>query len=391
MNTFALPKNYRAEVLKALEDVQVNDGRITFGASWTQAQADEAMQLLDANLKQLQVATVSKAYQPTEADYTKIKGMLIAQGGREYDVKKFGVYETVAADTKIDFTREKFTKRLLDAVVQQAIEGITILVNHKDDNMIGRTFDARVEAIPNDPGNFQLVVRFYIPDFSVMPNGTSAVDAINTRVANFTSVAIRSYLVEFEEMDSGYVRVYDHDPNRADLPAPIYVEHSVVYRGAQPRAAIKGYGPPVPTVNPSNIDMLDIIKSLKIGPKGAEKEFTVKVTGDPKSPEFRGLETIENHANDLASKVAKLEAENATLTEQAKAGKKSLVEGIRSLEKKLEQPETEEAMLYGQAHEDLEKKLEGLQKLDKKINPKGQIPGGNGGEGGEPADDDWEY
>lgn len=380
MKSYALPSIYRAEVLKGLEDVEHDGSRISFGSSWSAEDAEQAMKLLDASLKQIQVQTVSKAYTPTESDYSAIQQMMLTQGGREYDVKKFGIYETVACDTLVDFTREKFTKRVLDAVQPQAADGITILVNHQENNMIGRTFAARVQPIPNDPANFELIVRFYVPDFATMPNGTNAVDNINTRVANFTSVAIQNRNIIWEETDAGYIRVYDYD---ADRP-PVYVEHSVVYRGAQPRAAIKAFGGALPNenVNPNPIAM-DITKTLKVGTGDAAKSYTVNISGTDKNPEVKGLEIIEATMNDMAAENKSLKDENAKLTEQAKAGKKSLVDSIRTIEKKLKQPETDEKALYALSHEQLEAKAKGLRELDAKLNPKDQTPKGEGGGNGD--------
>lgn len=356
--------------------VWITDKEVSFDSGlFTKESARELLLKADRTIKTMEKRE-AKSYAASEEDKRKIKAIV---GDDTVDTTKYGVYECIACDTLVDFTGDRFTQRFLDALAPQAKDGISILVNHNPDQVIGRSFDARVEPIPNNSENYQLIVKFYVPDFSTMPNGNNANAGLKSKIYRFTSVSISSRYVTYEEVGNDIIRVYD---TQEGYPAPIFVEHSVVYRGAQPRAAMtksllagNDYAlkdaseQPKPTIN------IKMEKELKYSIGGTEKSLKVSVTGD----KVAGLDAIQAELKSLAK-------ENDRLKSEVREQKKSLVDGIRSLQKKLGQTEESEDSLYATSLKSLQERHAVLKDYDTMKNPKQQLnkeAGADGGEGGE--------
>lgn len=386
------PPIFNDKAAAKLDGVHVKDGQVLFDASkWTEQKAAAAMRDLDQSLVHLTGGPDSqrrsglletKAFTPTEADYAAARANLKGKDseGNDIDVTKFGYYETIAADTLVDLVDDRFTRRFLDALAPQAKAGLTVLLNHHPDHIMGATYDARVEPIPDNPENYQLVVKFYVPNFMKMPKGEPAVDAVNTGTVRFTSVGFKAWHAQWIEAGDTYVREYDH-PDGGRLP--VYVEHSLAYRGAQLRAALKSAAGAAEyhfSKTSNSKQMPEFQKSIRGRYKSLDgtdrHEHVVKVAGGD-NPTADGLDAVQTVVDGLVE-------ENRKLAGQLKAVKEPLADQVNGLEKQLEISETAKDRLLEMDAADLQQKKLDLEKLAGKTLKRNQVAGQGAGGNADP-------
>ena len=96
------------------------------------------------------------------------------------------------SDTLIDHTDERIQKDVLIHMVPQAEAGVSILINHDIDQIVGHSYKASLEPIPNDPDNFVMVVYFYISPLKMAKNGGTIIDDIADGLLKFASISFRN-------------------------------------------------------------------------------------------------------------------------------------------------------------------------------------------------------
>jgi len=364
-----LPLAYDRKKVSNEKGISEKNGDIIFGQGWDKVKAADFLKGIDKSTRKISVELTEdtlKFYRATEADRQEIS--LRIKDPKKYNLKKWGIYEAIVADTLVDIHRERFTKAVLDALIVQARKGITILSEHDDKWRIGSTFDARTEAIPDNPENFQFVVKFYVPDYKTMQDGANAIDDLNTGVAKFISIHIFNRKATFIEAGDDFFLQFELDENNP----PVLIEISSVTRGAQLRAEIKSLQN---EKNPifTEIKSKNPMKGLKITGgeiDGNRKSFEIEAKGEDGKEEIQA-EGLQDHVNDLIKKAERTDAAE----EKAKGLMKPHVDGIQNLQKSLDQPEDAEEILYAMESEDLIKKHDALKSLSAKVNPKEQIPG----------------
>lgn len=361
-----LKKSHNIPALKA-KGCQVNDNQITF-----EGKESDFINILAECDRGLAIKSVNKA--PKKAVTESDRAQLGAKLGT--DVSEYGIYECIACDTKKDFAGDKFTKRFLEKLIPQVDAGISILVNHNANNVIGQTISAKVEAIPNDLENYQLVIKFYVPDFSVMPNGTNSVKAIDSGIWKFTSVSIRAFDVSHEDSGDEWVTVFDA---REGYPDPVFIEHSVVYRGAQPRAEIVKDISTLPSaVSGYAVKSIEGVKVKQVKKESVKMEKTIKVNGQEitlniEEKNASNVDVIQKALDDKNGHIERLE-------KSLKGMKEGRVVSIQNLQKKLGLPTDAESYLYKLEGADLDSRVDALKAMDAKVNPKNQLKEVAGGD-----------
>lgn len=287
----------------------------------------------------------AKIYEPTEDDFAVVRSMV--KGTQ--DVTKYGFYETILADTTLDLDNERFTKRFLDALARQYnAPGRAFLLHHDTRQIKGSTFAAIVEPIPGNQENFQLRGKFYIPDWALTDQGEKVTDLIDSGSLKFVSVGFLPFQREFIENGDSYFWQYDVKDGERE---PEALELSGVYRGAQPRAAIKSI-----QLNDNKIMELNIEFGGAIIKTPSQAEEAFKQAG-AKIKEQK--ETIE-----------RIEAE-------LKAVKEKDINRIKSISAKLELTVESDEILFGKSVEDLQAQFKKLDELDTKLNSKDPVTGGD--------------
>jgi hypothetical protein len=349
--------------------ISLKDGRLIFSKDWTTDKAAEVVETLDRTRKVIDQIEV-KAFKPTDDDRAEVRKRL--RNPDAFDLTKFGFYEVVVADTRLDFTREKISKPVLDALALQAIDGVSILVNHMPDNVIGHSFAGDVVPIPGFPGEYQFVSKFYVPDDSVMPNGQNAVRALDSGIWKFISIGFRNTQVKFIEPEndpSQWHLVYLYDPQNP----PVLVEYSAVYRGAQPGAMFKSEkGKSVPIFEPEK-EPFQMKKNLTFNlgflADGTRKSLAVEVDVPAEGATLTIPAEVQTEIDALANKAKEVD----TLTAELKSVKAPVINEVQGLQKKLGLPEDTDAILSGASFAELTAKSDALKSLDSKQNPKNQV------------------
>ena len=154
----------------------------------------------------------------------------------------FGFFECVAAETKLDLHRDILAPSFLQFMAEKYAEGRIVLDGHRDVATIGRTFDAYVQASPEDGEVQQLIVKFYLSPNMKTVSGANPVQVVSENIADRVSVGfsnpyIRRVAPEHED-EKGYW-IHEITPEM-DLDRIHVMELSIVYYGAQPGAKIKG-------------------------------------------------------------------------------------------------------------------------------------------------------
>lgn len=154
----------------------------------------------------------------------------------------FGFFECVAAETKLDLHRDVLAPSFLQFMAEKYAEGRIVLDGHRDVATIGRTFDAYVQASPEDGEVQQLIVKFYLSPNMKTVSGANPVQVVSENIADRVSVGfsnpyIRRVAPEHED-EKGYW-IHEITPEM-DLDRIHVMELSIVYYGAQPGAKIKG-------------------------------------------------------------------------------------------------------------------------------------------------------
>lgn len=260
-------------------------------------------------------SSLAKMYTPTDADRAKIAGLI----GQEL-ADQVAIFQVEAANTRIDYQRDRFTRDLLMICAMQANAnpGVSVLFDHDSEYIIGRVFEGKVVDIAD--GVSALMVKLYILPGTLMPNdtGLTVEAAVKGGILQYTSIGVSAPTISWEEGPDEYYRVIGvENPNDV-----VYIEQSLVYRGAQRGAAVKSVDQKkICTFEPFNPTKMDI----KI------KEFTLTVDGDT----VKGVEIIEKSFNDMQAAVDAAKAENDRLTAELKALKEPRVSAVIALEKSL--------------------------------------------------------
>jgi len=365
-----VPLAFNPALLQGEKGVTLKGGRLVFSGDWTQEKALEFVEKSDRSTKIIGERAI-KSFVPGDEDKATVKKLL--KNADKFDLSKFGFYEVIVADTLKDYTHEKITKPVLDSLALQAIDGVSILVNHASDSVIGHSYMGDVLPIPDKPGEYQFISRFYVPDSSMMPNGQNAVDAIDAGIWKFISIGFRNQKVQFVEPTGSdeYWMEYIYDPTRP----PVLVEYSVVYRGAQPRASIKSISqtPPIFEAIKEPLAMKRTLKMFgEILTDGTRKSYSVEVDV-PETGEITIPADIQKDIDNLAKKANQVDALSAEL----KSAKAPVINEIQGIQKKLEQVEDSTESLESTSLESLSKKVEALKSLDAKMNPKNQTKAAN--------------
>lgn len=351
---------FNPALLRAGKDIVVKDGEITFGKSYDKAGAEAFLKSISTTEKTIEKIEF-KAFKATDEDKSEVRKRL--KNPDKFDLDTFGFYEAVVADTMVDFTREKISKPVLDALALQAIDGVSILVNHDSDAVIGHSYAGDVVPIPNQPGEYQFVSKFYVPGDAVMPNGQNAVSAIDSGIWKFVSIGFRNRKVNYVEPTAGegdYMLVYEFDPANP----PVLVEYSMVYRGAQPRASLKS----MPGETEFKVKETSVFNMKKYLIQGAFQADGKRKSFEVEAPENTDFAPVQAELDTLATEAKAAE----TLRAELKAVKEPMVNEIQGVQKKLGQPEDSADLLFSASVSDLAAKAKALHELDAKVNPKGQ-------------------
>lgn len=374
MRAIKTPKFFRKSMAAEL-GIKVKDGHLVFPDKMTDDEIAEIVGRLESEEKLADQFSL-KMYTPSEADKAIVSKIVRGQGGKTYDLDKFGFFEIIASNTLVDLYRERNTRALLDELAPQykaqgENPGKTLLINHGINSFAGATFDAAVMPIAGKLDQSELVVRVYVPDF-IQFQGNQVLDLVNTGVISKASMGYRPGQWKYEEVGDMVIGILDTDPtgNRKSVA----LELSLAYQGAVLDSRVKTPGTPKPAFVNVNSDMSLQSKNFTIGKEKASKAFTIEYGGGD-TPTLKGVEELVAHANSLAEEVASLKKAEAD-------NKKPLIEGITALEKKLKYPETPESLLMGLDYKALSDRLKFYEEVDKKANPKGQAtdPDGSGKE-----------
>lgn len=259
------------------------------------------------------LADFRKEYSPSEIEQTLIKDKV---GDR---IKDFHFVETIAADTIIDRAYDKFTKAFLERMANKYIEGRTIVDSHNTKVRIGRTFAAEVIPHPEQPNEYQLIVKFYLSPNT--PDGEKAINEVKDGIVDRVSVSFRP--------DYEAVTFYDEDDEKNPHPGKVFwqidagnsdleevIELSLVAMGAQPGARFKSENGRIedsPTFDVNEIISTMETKEIKLTIGGVEKTFKVETS---KVGEF---ETLAKQIGDLESEQKTLKTENEDLKKSLKS------------------------------------------------------------------------
>jgi hypothetical protein len=358
----SMPRNFNPEIFKGVSGISVSDKHVDFDNTWDSEKAKKFIKSALVAEKTFPEVTV-KQFTPTEADYSEVRKRL--KNPDRFDLKNFGFYEAMVADTKIDFKRERISKAVLDSLALQSIDGVSILVNHSHDNVIGHSYSGDVVAIPGQKGEFQFVSRFYVPDDAVMPNGQNAVKAIDSGIWKYVSIGFKNNDVKFIEPTQGgteYFMEYVYNPEKP----PVLIEFSMVYRGAQPRASLKTFEEEFTFETINNTMKKTFTFSGGFMENGTRKSLNVEV----ELPENGNADfsSIQAEIDTLANRVKALEG----LENEVKALKTPVIESIKGIQKKIGTPEDADSVLQSFTLPELEAKLTSLKAIDDKLNPKNQ-------------------
>lgn len=379
MLTTILPDSINRKQLGSLPGVRVKGDKVTFNGSWTKEKAEEALNLADKSVKLINEVRF-KQFQPTEMDLNIVRGRVAP--GEEVD--KYGFYECDLSDTKIDFTDERIQKAVLEAMKPQADGGVSVLVNHNPDMIVGSTYRSTVIPIPDDHENYIFRVWFYVPPHKVSTTGGTIKQDIDSRVLQFVSIAFRNDKIKLVEAGNRMILEYEYDEERP----PILVEMSLVYRGANPRAALKKLGADRRqyrfTKQKLSMEKKSItLKAATIDGKRKEFDVVAKANDEGDKIVLTVDEGFQSHLDEMNEKALKYDALNTELTE----AKEPIVNEITGLQKKLEQFEDEPEDLKKRSLKKLNEQLGKLKGLDGKSNKKKQIDPGNGGDPGNKSEE----
>lgn len=124
-------------------------------------------------------------YKPTKADRDIIKKH-VSEG---VDVEKMGVYRVIASSSRPDSERHVMSKPVLEKMAKDYTEGRTVVITgHDRGSGIGKTFHG--EVVQANDGEYELLVKFYVPPELKAPGGNSAKELIDNGVYERASVMV---------------------------------------------------------------------------------------------------------------------------------------------------------------------------------------------------------
>lgn len=280
------------------------------------------------------LADFQKEYSPSEIERTLIKEKV----GERID--SFHFVETIAADTLIDRTYDKFTKAFLERMATKYIEGRTIVDSHNTKIRIGRTFAAEVIPHPEKVGESQLIVKFYLSPNT--PAGKQAINEVKDGIVDRVSVSFRP--------DYEAVTFIDEDDENSPEPGKVFwsidagdpeleevIELSLVAMGAQPGAKFKSENGRVqenPTFDIKEITprMETIELTYKLG--DVEKGINVpKENADAFKALIKGIEDAQAETAKAVKTQKELEKRIGTYEEKEKEVKTAMVVKLVNLKK----------------------------------------------------------
>lgn len=304
-------------------------------------------------VKQIEV-TRRKAYTPSEIEKNQILENIYVDslGG-------FGFYEAVVADTRLDRHNDVLSKSFLDAMAEKYNEGRTVVHGHKELIPCGRTFSAEVKQVANEPEHYELNVKFYIPQSSLLASGMSAKEAIDTGLISRVSVSFMAKeaykYIEKEESGFWFWEKKDYsDTNTFDV-----FELSLVTMGAQAMAVIKELEKdPKPKDTTLHQNSKDKTNQMKYFIKSLNTE--VEANEDTKA----AIELLEEKAVELDKANALLQA----FQQKEEAAKLEIVKELVGLKMKAlkdldADKETEKYKKF--SIEELNGEIEGMKRLQK--------------------------
>lgn len=316
-----------------LKGVRVEGDAVLFPDSYSDQEiAAIRKRIAQGGRRELQTQN-RKAYTPTESESAAI---LAAMPGVK-DLTGFGFYEAVAAESLLDRDRDILTKSFLQILADRYANGRAIVDSHNTRQRIGYTFGAEVKDHPDQPGESQLLVRFYVDPQAKMSGGNNAKREIDTGLVRRVSVSFSSPEIKFvgeDESEMGYHWIYDA-PEHNDSGKVEVFELSVVAMGAQAGAHIKGEKGGIaksPTFGSSEIKQDNSNKPDK---PGMEK-YMINKTGK----EIEASPEVIAEIKHLEKMLADREAELKPYVEAAEKAKKELAGKLVNLKKAIN-PELE--------------------------------------------------
>lgn len=132
---------------------------------------------------------IQKKFKPEKSDFDRVRKIT----GQESD--DFGFFLGIASSTRIDSTRDKFTKPVLERFEKHYREGRTVLFMHDGNFGVGATYDAYIEEA--DDSEYELFVKFYILPKAKTPANIEVKQALDTGIYTRLSVAFRAKVTAY--------------------------------------------------------------------------------------------------------------------------------------------------------------------------------------------------
>ena len=268
-----------------------------------------------------------RKYSASKSDYDKIAEK-VADG---VDIEAFGVYSVLASSTRTDSTRDRFTRKVLNAMATHYKEGRTIVLgSHHRDTGIGKSFDATVSKAAD--GEYELTVKFYVPPGARTTTGANAKDMLDSGI--YPRASIMAYWAEDPQVKvsgEGSDRVWEY-PSAAGMQT---IHLAILDMGANHDAVMKslnsksdtdtgGNLPPKNNENPKNPEMEKLPYNL----------IALKMSGElevkPASVQAL-LEEADGEAVKLKNQITTLKSETETLRDDLQKFKDAANANLDSL------------------------------------------------------------
>ena len=323
MNVFTYPIDDTLELdrITGFKGVSIApDGRELVFDGISERSANDLISLAGKTQRVLR-PTKSKAFEPMPQDIAIVQDMV-----EDFDQNELWFREILAANTKIDIHRERFTEAFLIALAASydMLKSPVIMYHRNASPVVAKVFSARVELVS---GLTWMILKVYGLKEMSMPDETniSVSKALQTKFLDKVSIGFDAR-PKLEELPNGqFIGVFDMPQDQNDVRGnvlPIAGELSFVHLGAQFGARVKSAQrqnvPPIIQPKTKQDMSFDTKKEVAI----CGKDYTFRVVADDSGLKTLSvpdeLEAVIKTAH-KSVETAKAETETAkTETESAK-------------------------------------------------------------------------